>query len=236
MMAAPRITSSNRWHLTRIVWAAELCLIPLSNNVASLILWQTGLALYPLLAALLYTYIGMRHLRMLPFGFVWSRRSVVIGIVAGLLLAAPAAIFLIHPIVVGNISYGPIADLSINGLMYRLLVDLPVLTAIVEELAFRHWLYFETKSLTRTLLINASLFTAWHGVAAFTSISLTEFGRNPGLMALSYVGSLGAVFVGGVVFALVRHLTGSFVYSALTHWLSDAAIVMVIWSMAHIAH
>ena len=49
MMAAPRITSSNRWHLTRIVWAAELCLIPLSNNVASFILWQTGLALYPLI-------------------------------------------------------------------------------------------------------------------------------------------------------------------------------------------
>jgi hypothetical protein len=62
MMASPRITAAKRWQWNRIVWITELCLIPLSNNVAAFILWKYGLALYPVLAALLYSYIGMRHL------------------------------------------------------------------------------------------------------------------------------------------------------------------------------
>ena len=56
------------------------------------------------------------------------------------------------------------------------------------------------------------------------------------MLAVAYIGSLASVFVGGVVFAWVRHITGSFVYSALTHWLSDASIVIVIWVVVHFAH
>lgn len=236
MVKPPRLDSSNRWHLTRVVWIAELCLIPLSNNVVALILWRTGIDLYPVLAATLYTYIGIRHLRMLPFGFVWKRQSVILGIIAGLVLSLPAIIFFIHPIFVGKISYGPIATLSVNGILRRLLVDLPFLTAIIEELVFRHWLFFEAKSPGRTVLINASLFTVWHGVAGFIAVAATQFGGSLGLLLLSYVGSLGAVFVGGVIFALVRQKTGSFVYSALAHWISDASIVLIIWGMAQFAH
>jgi len=235
-MTPPRIISSNQWNITRVVWIAELCLIPLSNNVVAIIFWKTRLDLYPVLAALLYTYIGIRHLRILPFGFVWKWQSVVTGAVGGLLLALPAIIFLVHPILVGSVSYGPIGSLSVNGLLRRLLVDLPFLTAIIEELVFRHWLFFETKSPGRTVLFNAFLFTVWHGVAGYFAVSATPFGANAGLLWLSYAGSLAAVFVGGVVFALVRLRTGSFIYAALAHWLSDAAIVMVIWSMAHFAH
>lgn len=236
MLAAPRITSTNRWHLTRVVWIAELCLIPLSNNVVALIQWQTNIDLYPVLAATLYTYIAIRHLRTLPFGFVWSGRSIGLGAAAGLALALPAIIFFVHPVLVGEVNYGPIATLSVNGLLHRLLVDLPFLTAIFEELVFRHWLFFETASPARTVTLNASIFTIWHGVAGFTAVAATQFGGSAGLLLLSYIGSLAAVFVGGVIFALVRLKTGSFVYAALTHWLSDAAIVMVIWIMGHLAH
>lgn len=236
MITAPRITSSNPWHLTRIIWIAELCLIPLSNNVVALISWRTGVDLYPALAASLYIYIGIRHLRTLPFGFVWKGRSVALGVLAGLVLALPAIIFFVHPIFVSKVSFGPIGSLSINGLLHRLLVDLPVMTAVIEEMVFRHWLFFEAKSPGRTVILNASLFTAWHGVAGFTAVAATQFGASTGLLLLSYAGSLAAVFAGGVVFALVRYKTGSFVYAALAHWLSDAAIVMVIWSMAHFAH
>jgi membrane protease YdiL (CAAX protease family) len=236
MMTAPRITSPGRWHISRFVWAAELCLIPLSNNVVALIAWKNGLDLYPVLAAALYTYIGIRHLRVLPFGFVWSGRSVVIGAIAGLALALPPLVFFLHPILVSSVSYGPIANMSVNGVIRYLMLDVPFLTAIIEELVFRHWLFFEAKSPTRTLLFNAAIFTAWHGVAAFTAVASTQYGSSGGLLLLSYAGSLAAVFVGGIVFAWVRHTTGSFAYSALTHWLSDAAIVVVIWSVAHIAH
>ena len=235
MLASPRITSSNRWHVTRLIWIAELSLIPLSNNVVALIFWRTGIDLYPVLAAVLYTYIGIRHLRILPFGFVWSGRSIVLGAVAGLLLSLPAIIFFVHPILVGNVDYGPIATLSINGLLRRLLVDLPFLTAIIEELVFRHWLFYQMKSPARTVLLNAFIFTVWHGIAGFTAVMATQFSSSAGLLLLSYLGSLAAVFVGGVVFAYVRLKTGSFVYSVLAHWVSDASIVIVIWGMAHFA-
>ncbi|HEU5347799.1 MAG TPA: CPBP family intramembrane glutamic endopeptidase [Ktedonobacterales bacterium] len=236
MLAAPRITSSYPWHLSRVVWTAELWLIPLSNNVVALILWQTGIDLYPILAASLYTYIGIRHLRVLPFGFTWSGRSVALGAFAGVLLALPAIIFFVNPILPVDVNYGPIANLSVNGLLRRLLVDLPFLTAVIEELVFRHWLFVEAKSPARTVLFSAFIFTVWHGVAGFVAVSATQLGSSPGLLLLSYVGSLGAVFVGGADFAFVRLKTGSFVYAALAHWLSDAAIVIVIWSMAHIGH
>jgi len=73
-------------------------------------------------------------------------------------------------------------------------------------------------------------------VAAFTAVAATHYGRSAGLLLLSYGGALAAVFVGGVVFALVRHMTGSFAYSVLAHWLCDVSFVVVIWMTAHIGH
>lgn len=236
MIAPSHVTPADALRRTRLVWIAELCLIPLSNNVVAFITWKTKLDLFPVLAAVLYTYIGIRHLRILPFGFVWSRRSLVIGTLAGLALAAPAIIFFIHPLFVSNVNYGPVAHMTPSGVIRYTLIDIPFLTAIIEELVFRHWLFFEAKSPLRTILFNAAIFTVWHGVAGFTAVAATSFGGSSSLLALAYIGSLASVFVGGVVFAWVRHTTGSFVYSTLTHWLSDAAIVLSIWTMAHIGH
>lgn len=236
MVAPPQISPAEALRRTRLIWIAEICLIPLSNNVVAFITWKTSLDLFPVLAAVLYTYIGIRHLRILPFGFVWNRRSLMIGTLAGLALAAPAVIFFIHPFFVSNLDYGPIAHMTPSGVIRYTLLDIPFLTAIIEELVFRHWLFFEAKSPIRTILFNAGIFTVWHGVAGFTAVAATQFGGSGGLLALSYVGSLASVFVGGVVFAWVRHTTGSFVYSTLAHWLSDAAIVLSIWAVARIGH
>lgn len=233
-MQALYTTLGGRVRIARAVWIAELCLIPLSNNVVALIQWRTSLDLYPVLAAFLYTYIGFRHLQTLPVGFHWSWRGVAFGVAGGVALSLPVIAYFVHPILLGSIAYQPITSLSVNGLIHRLLVDLPVLTAIVEELTFRHWLYFEVTSLPRTLLFNALLFTVWHGVAGFIAVYDTEIGRGIGMFLVAYAGSLLAVFVGGVVFAFVRHRSGSFVYSALAHWLSDAVIVLAIWGTAHL--
>ncbi len=237
MVALPHTTPLKSRHLTkltRIIWIAELCLIPLSNNLVALITWRTGLDLYPILAAALYAYIGIRHLRILPFGFVWGRRRLAVGTVAGLALAAPPVIFFLHPLGVSSVAYGPVAHMSLNGLLRYLVIDLLFLTAIIEEMVFRHWLFFEMKSPVRTILFNAGIFTVWHGVAAFTAVAATHYGRSAGLLLLSYGGALAAVFVGGAVFAGVRHITGSFVYSVLAHWLCDAPFVIVIWATARI--
>lgn len=228
------VDSRRRTRRARLIWIAELCLIPLSNDLVALITWRTGLDLYPVLAAVLYAYIGIRHLRILPFGFIWSRRGLAIGAIAGLALAAPPVIFFLHPLGVGTVSYGPIAHMSLNGLLRYLVIDLLFLTALIEELVFRHWLFFEMKSPTKTILFNAAIFTVWHGVAAFIAVAATQYGKSAGLLLLSYGGALAAVFVGGAVFAQVRRMTGSFVYSVLAHWLCDASFVIVIWATAHV--
>ena len=234
-MDGPLIASASRVRLARVVRVGELCLIPLSNNIVALITWRTGLDLYPARAAALYLYIGARYLNARKSRFRWSWRNAGIGTLAGLALALPATLFFVHPVVVSTVSYGLLAGLSVNGLLLRLLIDLPVLTVIIEELVFRYWLYFETMALPRTLLINASLFTTWHGVAAFTAVLATQLGTSARLLVPSYLGALASVFVAGIVFAWVRHRTGSFIYAALAHWWGDAAIILTIWALARLS-
>jgi membrane protease YdiL (CAAX protease family) len=235
-MAVLRQTSAKHERRTQTIRAAELCLVPLSNDLVALITWRYGLDLFPVLAAMLYSYVGMRHLRVLGLEFHWSWQSVRLALMAGLLLAVPSMLIFVHPILVGRVTAGPVTPVTvsaINGLLRTVLIDLPVLTAIIEELVFREFLYFESSSLLRTLVLNSLLFTVWHGVAAFTTVQGTSFGRNPGLLLLSYAGALGSVFVGGVVFAFVRYRTGSFVYSALTHRLTDSTILVALFGVTH---
>ena len=236
-MANQVIEIVTRPRLKTAVGLPQLILIPLSNNIVALITWRWGLDLFPVLAGVLYTYIGVRHLDTLDWGFRWSKTSVRIAVYAALALAIPSLLFFLHPVLVPSIPSGSPAKVSIsavNGLLGHVLITLPVMTAIIEELAFRHHLFVATSSLLRTLLLNSFLFTAWHGVAAFTAVQGTSLGHSPWLLILSYIGSLAAVFVGGMVFGFVRHITGSFVYSALTHWMTDSVIVIALWGATYL--
>lgn len=236
-MAVLRARSETRSTLRIALRWGELCLIPLTNDVVAIIAWRTGLDLFPLLAAFLYSYVGMRHLRYLGLQFRWGWSFVGVATLAGLLLAAPTLLFFVHPLFVGHVQSGPVTPLTVsalNGLFHQVLFQIPVATAIIEELVFRGLLYVELATLRRTLLLNAALFTLWHGVAAYLAVRQTAFGGSVGLLVLAYVGSLASVFIGGVVFAYVRHRTGSFVYSALTHWITDATIFIALFATAHV--
>lgn len=235
-MVVFRWASAKRIYLDRAIRMAEISLVPLTNDLVALITWRYGLDLFPVLAAALYSYVGMRHLRLLGLGFHWSWESIRFALIAGAALAVPSLLFFLHPILVGNVTAGPVRPATVgnvNGLLRAVLINLPVLTAIVEELVFREFLYVELKRLWQTLVANALLFTLWHAVAAWTSVQGTAFGKSPALLLFAYIGALGSVFVAGIVFALVRHRTGSFVYSALTHWLSDATILLALFAAAH---
>jgi len=235
-MTSHRLAPARRIQVARAVRIAELCLVPLSNDLVALITWRYSLDLFPLLAAALYSYVGMRHLRLLGLEFHWNWQSVRFAAIAGLLLGIPSLLFLVHPILVGRVTTGsvtPVTVGAVNGLMRAVLINVPVLTVIIEELVFREFLYFETNSLPRTLVLNALLFTGWHGVAALTAVQGTTFGGSPGLLLLAYGSALGSVFVGGMVFAFVRHSTGSFVYSALTHWLTTTAVLFALFAASH---
>lgn len=236
-MAVTPTTTAKRSDLSRVMRMAELAAIPLSNNLVALVTWRTGLDLYPVLAAALYTYVLARHLRTLGAQFHWSWRAVRLAIGAGLALALPALLFFVHPILVSNIQGGAVTGVSadaINNLLRRVLVYLPVMTAIIEELVFRSYLLVAAATMRRTVLISAGLFTAWHVVAGFIAVQATTLGHTSVMLLFSYLGALASVFVGGVVFALVRLKTGSFVYSALAHWLTDAVMIVALWGAAHL--
>ena len=79
------------------------------------------------------------------------------------------------------------------------------------------------------VLSNAGIFTLWHLVVNARTVLATNFAASPLLLMGSYVGSLATIFVGGVVFALVRWRTGSFVYSALTHWIVVGLMTLAMW-------
>lgn len=124
-----------------------------------------------------------------------------------------------------------LATLSPGALLVRLLVEIPLLTAFIEEVVFRHYLYAKLRASTsaRTIALNAGIFTLWHLVVTLRTVGDTTFARQPLLLIGSYLGTLGTVFVGGVVFAYVRQRTGSFAYPTVTHWLTDALLTLGAW-------
>jgi membrane protease YdiL (CAAX protease family) len=213
--------------------------ILLAGNGASALSWRDDIAVNTgvystLLAVGLYTWVGGIELRRTGrrvFGWrpQWRRVRFTLG--AGLALAIPSVLFFAVASLQGGVGYSPIAALSVQGLLKRELVEIPLLTALVEDLVFRQFLYreFPQRTLGATLLTNAGIFTLWHLVVTARTVSETSFATSLWLLAGSYLGSLATVFVAGIVLAYVRVRTGSFLYSALTHWLLVGLITLAVW-------
>ncbi len=235
-MAATPVTITKRIDVARVVRLAELTAIPLSNNLVAWVTWRTGLDLYPVLAAVLYVYVLARH-KTLSKEFHWNWRSARFAILAGLGLGVPPLLFFVHPVLVSHIQSGPVTSVSvdsIDALLRRVLVFIPMLTAIVEELVFRSYIFVTASTTRRTILINLGVFISWHLVAAYTTVQTTTLGHTPFLFLISYIGALAAVAVAGVVFIVIRLKTGSFVYSAIAHWITDSVMIIALFGAAHI--
>jgi membrane protease YdiL (CAAX protease family) len=157
-------------------------------------------------------------------------RPTALAVAAGLALAIPSVLFFAVASAHGGLGYTPIAALPIQSLLVRELIEIPLLTAVLEELVFREYLFrmFGRGSMIMTVVTNAGIFTLWHLVVTARTVLATSFAVSPLLVAGAYIGSLATIFVGGAVFALVRWRTGSFVYSALTHWIVVGLITLAI--------
>lgn len=213
--------------------------ILLAGNIANALSWRfavpinTG-AFSVSLALGLYAMPGwgeLRRSRAKAGSLRPSWRSALLAIAAGLGLAVPSVLFFAISAARGGLGYAAIPDLPVQSLIMRELVEIPLLTAFLEELVFRQYVFraFAQKGLLATVLVNAGIFTLWHLVVTARTVLATNFAASPLLLVGSYVGSLATVFIGGVVFALVRWRTGSFVYSALTHWVVLALITLAMW-------
>jgi membrane protease YdiL (CAAX protease family) len=210
----------------------------LASNIANALSWRfavpvnTGIFSIAL-ALCLYVIVGWsewRRSRAAALAWRARWRHVALAVSAGLALAIPSVLFFAVASAHGGIGYTPIAALPIQSLLVRELIEIPLLTAVPEELVFRQLLFrmFGRESVIMTVLINAGIFTLWHLVVTARTVLATTFAVLPLLLAGAYIGSLATIFVGGVVFALVRWRTGSFAYSALTHWIVVGLITLAV--------
>jgi membrane protease YdiL (CAAX protease family) len=217
----------------------ELLIILLAGNLASLASWLLKIPVgtgwvQALLAAGVYLWVAVRGRPL--FADVSKNPASIyrksgLAVLAGLALTLPPIAFFIFPVLVSSLDYTPIKSLSLVALIFRLLVEIPFLTALCEELLFRHYLFekFKAGSFLKTALLNSFIFMLWHIVVVLRTVLDTSLSQSAFLTGLSYLGGLASVFVGGLVFGWVRYRTGSFLYSALTHWLNVALMGLVIW-------
>ncbi len=188
------------------------------------------------LAIGLYVYVYLRlapaeRVALLAAAWPPRARPVVVAVVAGLALAIPSLLFLVVSVVHGMPPLSAIKSLSVGGLVVRLLIEIPLLTALVEELVFRQYLYRQFLAATpaKTVVLNAAIFTLWHLVVTLRTVIEAHYTQQTLLLAGAYLGALLSIFVGGVIFAIVRIKTGSFGYATISHWLADGLITLGTW-------
>ncbi len=213
--------------------------ILIAGNLANALSWRfsvpidTGVFSITLALGLYVTpgWSEWRRSRLAAPGWRLQWRSVALALAAALVLALPSVIFFVITLGHGGLGYSAISSLSVPSLIVRELVEIPLLTAFLEELIFRQFIYrlFAQKTLIATILVNAGIFTLWHLVVNARTVMATNLAISPLLDAGAYLGSLATIFAGGVVFALVRWRTGSFVYSAITHWALLAILTLAMW-------
>jgi membrane protease YdiL (CAAX protease family) len=211
----------------------------LAGNLVSAFAWRrrmpinTGPA-YALQAAgmYLFSWPWARREWARPDGALRVRpQALAVSAFAGLMLSAPALLAFRFSPVRERLRYAPLEELSRRALLRRVLWEIPILTALSEELLFRG--YFDARQgpapFLRRMAVNASLFTAWHFVVALRTVLDTSVRGNPVAVVASYVGSLLSVAAGGAVFCLIRERTRSVVCSAAAHWAVDAALTIGFW-------
>ncbi len=234
----PPERSGHRW--------IELAALLLCGNGVSALSWRLGEPINTgpltlLFALALYAYVGYASFghrprrRPVRQGVSWRQRAqhTAIAVGAGLALGAASLLFLLVSSALGGLSYPPIQTLSLRALLVRLVVEIPLLTAIVEELVFRDYLYrkFVAATAVRTVVFNAGIFVLWHLVVTWRTVTDTPYARHPVLLVGAYLGALAAIMIGGAVFAIVRQQTRGVAYSAITHWLAVALVTLGTWLM-----
>lgn len=232
-MPASRRLSSRRW--------LALAAILLAGNLANALSWRFAVpinsGIFSVALALgLYLTTGWSEWRWArAAALAWRPRwrPTALALAAGLALALPSVLFFAIAPGHGAVGYSPIQALPVPSLLTRELIEIPLLTALLEELVFRQYVFraFAQGGVMAAVLSNAGIFTLWHLVVTARTVLATNLAASPLLVVGAYIGSLATIFVAGVVFALVRWRTGSFVYSALAHWLVLGLITLAVWAL-----
>jgi membrane protease YdiL (CAAX protease family) len=159
-----------------------------------------------------------------------SARAAALGLLFGVATAVPALVVLRFPPLLGEpVRYAPLADLDPAALLLRALVLMPLDTAIPEELAFRGLLFGWLRRggrVLRAVFVSATAYAAWHLVIVSATLVETNVLADPRTAVLGTLGAFGAVFAGGVAFALLRAWTGRLAAPLAAHATFNAAILL----------
>lgn len=159
-----------------------------------------------------------------------SAPSAALGLLFGAGMALLALLVLRFPPFLGEpVRYAPLADADPTALLLRALVFMPLDTAIPEELAFRGLLFGWLRrdgGLVRAVLVSAAAYAAWHVVIVSATLVETNVLGDPRTAVLGTLGAFGAVFAGGVAFALLRARSGGLAAPLAAHATFNAAILL----------
>ena len=209
------------------------------GNTASLVLGvaghnrgAVGAALGLLLvAAVLLWARRVAHLDWADLGLtgVGATHSAWIGLLVAVAMVVPSLLILrFPPLVGGPVTYTPLAGLPWGDLLGRVLVSMPLDTILPEEVAFRGVLLGALRQrypAAQAVVLAAVPFALWHGVLVGRTLELTNLAGDPLLFSLGLLGAFAAVFLGGVLFGILRLATGHLAGSLAAHWGFNAALL-----------
>jgi uncharacterized protein len=160
--------------------------------------------------------------------------SAGLGLLVALALVLPVLVVLRAPPWLGGaVSYAPLNMLPLDSVLWRGLVWMPLDTALPEEVAFRGVLLaalLQRFDAPRAVLLSAGAFTIWHAVIVARTVGVTNLASDPLFLAIGFVGSLASIFVGGLVFAVLRLSTGNLAGSIVAHWAFNAALLLGLYA------
>ena len=173
---------------------------------------------------------GGLSLHQVGLGAQGWRAGALVGGVAGLLLASPlwAVALLKKPVLGGPLASlrAPPTDRSVRGLLYQVLVRIPLGTALWEEAAFRGVLYAllaAAASPWAGALLTSAFFTLWHigpSLRLWPLMGVPTTGRRG---ALAWAGMVTTTFAGGLLLVGLRAWTGHLAAPLLAHALINAS-------------
>ncbi|HSM65297.1 MAG TPA: CPBP family intramembrane glutamic endopeptidase [Ilumatobacteraceae bacterium] len=113
---------------------------------------------------------------------------------------------------------------SIGDVLMQALVEIPVATVLLEELAFRGVLgalFHRVVSPWRAVAATSLLFGLWHVPGAWSG---TDLGGVASVLAV-----IAATTTAGSVFQLMKDRTGSLVAPGLAHWATNGLSLLIVW-------
>ena len=160
-------------------------------------------------------------------------RGAAIGALAGGFIAAAGVVVLraAAPALVGQpVVYEPLARVRAGDLISHIAFFLPFGAVIPEEVAFRGALLggmLKRYGVRIAVTASAVAFSFWHAtVAVFTVMNTTV---PVVLIVPAIAGALVILFVGGVIMASLRVITGTLTTSIAAHWAFNAVILAGLW-------